>query len=138
MPPAPDERDRIRAAAHRILAGTPENSNGALTVVALAIEAGVPRNALTQRHLDLREDFYARVRALGRIPDSEARLRKQIVKLKELRAADTRKLRELSEDRQALVQVVNQLTLENHRLRGALTESGDRVRTLPVRGHPGP
>ena len=47
--PAPDERDRIRAAMDRILAGAPERSNGGLTVVALAIEAGVPRNALTQR-----------------------------------------------------------------------------------------
>ena len=40
--PAPDERAQIRAAMDRILAGTPERSNGALTVVALALEAGVP------------------------------------------------------------------------------------------------
>jgi hypothetical protein len=31
----------------RILRGAPERSNGALTIVALALEAGVPRNALT-------------------------------------------------------------------------------------------
>jgi hypothetical protein len=31
-------------------------SNGALTVVALAIEAGVPRNALIQRHTDLTDE----------------------------------------------------------------------------------
>ena len=48
MTPAPDERDRIRAAMDRILDGTPQRSNGALTVVALAQEAEVPRNALTQ------------------------------------------------------------------------------------------
>lgn len=30
MSPAPDERDRIRAAMDRILRGTPERSNGAL------------------------------------------------------------------------------------------------------------
>ncbi|WP_240508882.1 hypothetical protein [Streptomyces agglomeratus] len=54
MSPAPDERDRIRAAMERILGGTPEHSNGALTIVALALEAGVPRNALTQRHTDLK------------------------------------------------------------------------------------
>ena len=40
--PAPGERDRIRAAMDRILAGAPERSNGALTVVALAIEAESP------------------------------------------------------------------------------------------------
>ena len=44
----PDERAQIRAAMDRMLAGTPERSNGALTVVALALEAGVPRNALIQ------------------------------------------------------------------------------------------
>ena len=43
------EQDRISAAMNRILDSTPERSNGALTVVALAIKAGVPRNALTQR-----------------------------------------------------------------------------------------
>ena len=37
MPPAPDERGQIRAAMERILAGTPERSNGALTIVALAL-----------------------------------------------------------------------------------------------------
>ncbi|MFI7349465.1 hypothetical protein ACIBSR_24855 [Streptomyces sp. NPDC049936] len=59
MSPAPDERDRIRAAMDRILQGTAQRSNGALTIVALAQEAGVPRNALTQRHVDLNNDFYA-------------------------------------------------------------------------------
>ncbi len=41
------------------------------TVVALAQEAGVPRNALTQRPLDLKNDFYRQVRARGQTPDSE-------------------------------------------------------------------
>lgn len=52
-----DERDRIRAAMDRILAGTPQHSDGALTVVALAQEAQVPRNALTQRQVDLKNAF---------------------------------------------------------------------------------
>lgn len=47
MSPASDERDRIRAAMDRILQGTAQHSNGALTIVALAREADVPRNALT-------------------------------------------------------------------------------------------
>ncbi|MCX5175386.1 hypothetical protein OG523_06340 [Streptomyces virginiae] len=48
MSGAADERDRIRAAMNRILAGRPERSNGALTIVALAIVADVARNALTR------------------------------------------------------------------------------------------
>jgi len=51
---------------NRILADAPERSNGALTVVALAIEGGrVPRNALTQRHTDLKEEYYRRIRERG-------------------------------------------------------------------------
>ncbi|MGC5000289.1 hypothetical protein [Streptomyces sp. DT195] len=71
-----DERDRIRAAMDRILRGTPELSNGALTIVALAVEAGVPRNALTQRHTNLNNEFYDKVRAFGGTPDREQPLRK--------------------------------------------------------------
>lgn len=82
MSPAPDGRDGIRTAMDRILDGTPERSNGALTIVALAIEADVPRNALTQRHTDLKNEFYDRVRARGGTPDAEIRLRRKISDLK--------------------------------------------------------
>ncbi|MFF2517634.1 hypothetical protein [Streptomyces sp. NPDC058086] len=50
MSPAPDERDRIRAAMDRILTSTPERSNGALTIVALAIEADVPSAVTAKVH----------------------------------------------------------------------------------------
>ncbi|MFG2637998.1 hypothetical protein ACGFX8_29945 [Streptomyces sp. NPDC048362] len=72
MSPAPDERDRIRAAMDRILQGTPQHSNGALTIVALAQEAGVPRNALTQRHPDLKNDFYTQIKARGASRDRKS------------------------------------------------------------------
>ncbi len=62
------ERDLIRAAADRLLAGTPLRSDGALTVVSLATEADVKRHVLTHRHTDLKDEFYARVRAKGRSP----------------------------------------------------------------------
>ncbi|MFF3343001.1 hypothetical protein [Streptomyces flavidovirens] len=102
MTPAPDERDRIRAAMERILAGVPEHSNGALTIVALATEAQVPRNALTQRHPDLMNDFYAKVRARGQTPNSEKRLHRQVRRLRELRAADTEEIAQLKADVEAL------------------------------------
>jgi hypothetical protein len=136
MSPAPDERDRIRAAMDRILQGKAQHSNGALTIVALAQEAGVPRNALTQRHLDLKNAFYAQVRAHGQTPDSEVRLRQQIVKLKELRAKDTRELSQLRTDVAHLVRAVNQLTVENRQLRGALSQPTSPVRVLPTQPHP--
>ncbi|MCX5097390.1 hypothetical protein OOK36_53930 [Streptomyces sp. NBC_00365] len=136
MSPALDERDRIRAAIGRILQGTPLRSNGAWTIVALAEEAGVPRNALTQRHPDLKNDFYAQVRARGKTPDSEIRLRKQIVKLKELRVKDAKELSQLQTDIDHLVRAVNQLTVENRQLRGALSQPSSPVRALPTQPRP--
>ncbi|MCX5343682.1 hypothetical protein [Streptomyces atratus] len=136
MSPAPDERDRIRAAMDRILAGAPEYSNGALTIVALAAEADVPRNALTQRHPDLKNEFYGKVKERGQPTDVEVRLRKQIVKLKELRSADKEELAELRADREALVRAVNVLTLENRQFRQQLAAPDPVVRVLPTQPRP--
>ncbi len=57
-----DERTRIREAMDRLLAGQATASNGSLTVVALAAEADVHRMALLKRHVDLKNEFYERVR----------------------------------------------------------------------------
>ncbi|MGW1564367.1 hypothetical protein ACWCQ1_49220 [Streptomyces sp. NPDC002144] len=135
MSPTPDERDLIRAAMDRILGGTPERSNGALTIVALALEAGVPRNALTQRHTDLKNDFYDKVRNRGGTPDSEQRLRKQVRRLKELRAADTEEIAQLKADVEGLVGALHQTTIENQLLRQQLAERS-AVRTLPTQPRP--
>ncbi len=132
MSPALDERDRIRAAMVRILDGQPQHSNGALTVVALAAEAELPRNALTQRHTDLKNEFYEKVRARGETPDSEKRLRQQIRKLKELRAADAEELRRLKEDNEALVGVLHHAITENRHLRQHAAEQHRNVRVLPA------
>ncbi|MFC8829472.1 hypothetical protein ACFT9I_29480 [Streptomyces sp. NPDC057137] len=138
MSPAPDERDRINAAMNRILAGTPESSNGALTIVALASEAQVPRNALTQRHLDLKNDFNEKVRARGGTPDRELRLRRQVVKLKELRAADAKELKQLRADVEALVGALHQSEMENRQLRKQLVEHDPKIRALPNQSQPAP
>ena len=131
MSGAADERDRIRVAMDRILSGRPERSNGALTIVALAIEAGVPRNALTQRHLDLKNAFYAKVKERGthgrRDPAPQT-----VVRLKELREKDKAELEQLRADVEGLVRAVNQLTLENRQLRGLLSAPDPAVRVLPV------
>ncbi|MEH0522283.1 MULTISPECIES: hypothetical protein [Streptomyces] len=136
MSPAPDERDRIRAAMDRILADTPEHSDGALTIVALAQEAQVPRNALTQRHLDLKNDFYEKVRARGAMPDGEKRLRRQVTKLKELRAADAKELAALRSDVEALVGALHQSQMENRQLRQQLAAPDPKVRSLPSQPRP--
>lgn len=136
MSGAIDERDRIRAAMDRILSGRPERSNGALTVVALAVEAGVPRNALTQRHVDLKNEFYAKVQERGQPTDAEIRLRKQVVRLKELREKDKAELEQLRADVEGLVRVVNELTLENLQLRERLSTPDPVIHVFPLRRTP--
>ncbi len=129
----PGERDQIRAAMDRILAGAPERSNGALTIVALAIEAGVPRNALTQRHTDLKDEFYQRIRERGSANEDEARLRATIARLRQTIANKNKELAQLRADVPALVRVVNQLTMENQQLRDIHASVGGSVVPFPGR-----
>jgi len=120
MSPTVDERDRIRAAMDRLLAGSPLHSNGALTVVALALEAQVPRCALTQRHHDLRNEFYARVKERSGTSQDEERLRSTIATLRKSLAKKNKELERIRGDVPALVRTVHQLTVENARLREQL------------------
>lgn len=131
MTPAADERARICAAMQRILDGVPQRSNGALTVVALALEADVPRNALTQRHLDLKNEFYESIAARGATPEIEAQLRATVAKLKATIANKNRELAQFKNDLPGLVRVVNQLTLENQQLREALANPHGTVIPFP-------
>ena len=108
-----------------------ERSNGALTIVALAQEAGVPRNALTQRHTDLKNGFYQCVQERGGPSEVETRLRVTIAKLRVIIGNKNRELQQLRADVPALVRVVNQLTLENEQLRDQLAHPTDVVIAFP-------
>ena len=130
----PDERARIGAAMDRILAGAPERSNGALTVVALATEAGVPRNALTQRHTDLKDEVYQRIRDRRADNGDEARLRATIAKLRQAIANKNRELAQLRADVPALARAVNQLTLELQQARDEIAALGNVTRHDSRRG----
>ncbi|MFI0219375.1 hypothetical protein [Streptomyces lydicus] len=103
----------------------------ALTVVALALEAGVPRNALTQRHVDLQNAFYAKVKERGQPTDAEAPAQTGR-EAQELRQKDKDELERLRVDVQGLVRVVNQLTLENRQLHEQLSSPDPVVRVLPL------
>jgi chromosome segregation ATPase len=133
MTGACDERDRNprRHAAH--LVGTPERCNGALTVVALAQEADVPRNALTQRHTDLKNEFYQCIKERGGPSEDGTRLRATIAKLRVTIDNKNRELQQLRADVPALVRVVNQLTLENEQLRDQLAQPADVAIAFPDR-----
>lgn len=112
----PGERDAIRAGMQRLLDGTPLHSDGALTVVALATEAGVKRHVLTHRHTDLKDEFYARVRAQGQVPASETKLRKELVQTKRKLTKAQENNKNLTDTIERLARVVNVLTVENANL----------------------
>lgn len=133
MTPPPDERERIRAAMERILNGTPQRSNGALTTLALAQEADVVRNALTQRHTDLKNEWEEHIKQRGGTPDTEVRLRATIAKLKKTIKNKNEELEQLRTDVPALIRVVHQLTLENQQLRDACADTDGDIVPFPGR-----
>ncbi|MGK5544973.1 hypothetical protein ACSNOH_09600 [Streptomyces sp. URMC 127] len=91
---------------------------------------------LTQRHLDLKNLFYDKVRARGAAPDSEKRLRRQVTKLKELRAEDTKEVKQLRADVENLVGALHQAQMEIRQLRQQLATPDPTVRSLPTRPRP--
>jgi predicted RNase H-like nuclease (RuvC/YqgF family) len=126
------ERGQIRAAMDRLLAGTPLRSDGALTVVSVAIEADVKRHLLTHRHTDLKDEFYARVRAQERVPASEQELRDELKATQQKLAEAREENRQLKASVEAFARIVNVLTVENDRL--ARRQSEPHGKTLvPLR-----
>lgn len=126
-----NERDDIRDAIDRLLAGTPLRSDGALTVVSLAAEASVKRHVLTHRHTDLKDDFYARIRAQGHTPASELALQAEVHDLKDNLAKAREELKELRGINESYARIINLLSTENEQLRQAVDQSFPQA--IPVR-----
>ncbi|MCZ4098062.1 hypothetical protein [Streptomyces sp. H39-C1] len=117
-----DERTRIREAIDRLLSGQATVSNGSLTVVALAAEAGVHRMALLKRHADLKNEFYERVRTeTTQVPEGETRLRKSVSKLKE-------RVSDLTTENSGLKDRVAHLSLASAVLADRLRTAEDQAR----------
>ncbi|WPP32282.1 hypothetical protein [Streptomyces sp. CL7] len=115
------ERARIREAMDRLLAGQATVSNGSLTVVALAAEASVHRMALLKRHVDLKNEFYERVRAeTKQMPENEKRLRETVAKLRKTISNQKAEIEELR-------QQVTRLTLAS----AVLTQTKDPTPDSP-------
>ena len=126
-----DQRFEIEAAMGRLLDGTPLRSDGKLTIVALAVEAGVKRHVLTHKHTDLRDLFYSRVKAHNAATANEAALREQNGELRR-RLDNLRAERdEYKQASDALARALNVQTIENDALRGRLARL--RQRTSPTK-----
>jgi transposase-like protein len=126
------ERDAIRAAADRLLDGTPLRSTGELTVVQLAAEAGVKRWLLTHKHRDLAEHFQARARLLAGDPPPIAALKKKISELED----DNARLKAADAERQTLTEfythIVNELSAELDRVTTERDELLGNVRSISL------
>ena len=125
------ERDAIQAAARRLLAGTPTQSTGALTVLQLAAEAGVKRWVLTHKHPDLRQAFEDQRRVANGVPAAYQHLEGRIADLeaanRRLRAENT----ELTERVDTYAQVIRELVDELDRQRCKPAALPDNVTRLP-------
>jgi len=131
-----DERAQIEAAMDRLLAGVPLRSGGSLTIVSLAVEADVRRHVLTHKHTDLKDRFYARVKAQDTVPASETALREQVADLRR-KLDDMRGERdEYKQAAQALARALNVLTIENDTFRSQAGRLSQRP--WPARPAPAP
>ena len=120
-----EEAAEIRAitdAMVRLLIGAPLHSDGKLTIVSLAAEAGLRRNKLTHKHTGLKDLFYALVRVRDPLPETvpesaRARADKQQQGLTRVRAERD----DLRSQAQLLARIVQVLEIENHQLKEANT-----------------
>ncbi|MFI7708272.1 hypothetical protein [Nonomuraea sp. NPDC049480] len=117
------ERAAIAAAMNRLLAGTPLRSSGNLDIVTLAAEAGLKRNKLTQKHTDLKDQFYAQAKAHGGVPDRERKLRIQITSLNDRIAALRAERDGYRAASDVFARALHVLTVENDNLRKELDKS---------------
>ncbi|MEU7222354.1 hypothetical protein [Streptomyces chrestomyceticus] len=123
QPSPDDERTRIREAMDRLLAGEASVSDGSLTAAALAVEAGVHRMALYKRHVDLKHEFFERVRVeTNQMPEPERRLREKVTELKKTITNQNEELKHLRG-------LVTRLTLAQAVL---AQDTGSTTRPTPV------
>ena len=111
------ERQRIRDAMDRLLGGGPLYSDGKLTVKSLAEEAQVKRWLLTHKHVDLQDEFRARVDHQGGAPQA---VQAALDEIAVLRARVQSLSAEVTIERETvkrLERIVQVLTLEREHLR---------------------
>ncbi|GAX58588.1 hypothetical protein [Streptomyces olivochromogenes] len=132
------EREAIRAAAARLLAGTPlRSTTGKLTGTGLITESGLRRDVVYGDHRDLVEEFQAQAKAQSFTPAAAQKIAEQNAMLKE-ELADTKA--ELAAERErnaALVRIAAELSLELEQARAEL-ESAQQVPRLPQARSPRP
>ncbi|NMI55841.1 MULTISPECIES: hypothetical protein [unclassified Streptomyces] len=132
------ERAAIRAAAARLLAGTPlRSTTGKLTGTELITESGLRRYVVYGNHKDLMEEFQAQAKAQSFTPAAAQKIAEQNTALKEELADARAKLAAERERNAALVRIAAELSLELEQARAEL-ESAQQVPRLPGARSPRP
>ncbi|MGH3533186.1 MAG: hypothetical protein ACRDR6_16795 [Pseudonocardiaceae bacterium] len=128
------ERSALRAAADRLLAGTPlRSTSGKLTVSKLISESGQRRDVVYADYRDLVEEFQARVKARDSTPEATRGLAEENAGLADKIAKVKADLEEQRAAGAALRRIVAELSLELQQARDELATAGNVTR-LPVRG----
>jgi hypothetical protein len=127
------ERTAIRAAADRLLAGTPlKSTSGKLTTTELIRESGLRRDVVYADYKDLVEEFQARVKAQSSTPDAMRELAERNAELIEKLTKVKAELAEEHAAGTAMRLVVAELSLELQQAREELAEA-QNVTRLPAR-----
>jgi hypothetical protein len=126
------ERSTLRAAADRLLAGTPLRSpSGELTASELLRESALKRGVAYGDHKDLVQEFQARVRAQNVTPSAMQELAHKCTKLKEQLTVVTGDLTKERAVTATLRRIVAELDLELQQARDEIEQTGNVTR-LPA------
>ena len=124
------ERQIIRDAMDRLLAGTPIRSDGKLTTKSLADEADVKRWLLTHRHTDLQDEFRDKIRTRGSTPAATRALAASNNRLKQQLKQARDKMRQARDENNHYARVIQVLTVELEQLHAAAT--GTTTTVTPI------
>ncbi|MFG2500874.1 hypothetical protein ACGFSB_22010 [Streptomyces sp. NPDC048441] len=123
------ERTAVRAAADRLLAGTPlRSTSGKLTGTELITESGLRRDVVYGDHKELVEEFQARVKAQHTVPTAAEKIAEQNRALKGENAALKADLAAERKRNKTLTRVAVELSLELEQAKEELTQNADVVR----------
>ncbi|CAG4931775.1 hypothetical protein [Acidithrix sp. C25] len=125
------DRLRIRDAMARLIDGAPLYSDGKLTVKSLAEEVQVKRWLLTHKHIDLQDEFRAKVAQTNHVPAVVQQYIEARQQLEQRVAHQAAELRQERETVKRLERVVLALTLENQRLQVEASATANVVRIKP-------
>jgi chromosome segregation ATPase len=118
------EQQLIREATQRLLAGTPQRSNGSLTISTLATEAGLPRHRIYEHHADLVAEFKAKTHTGAPLAPDVHVLRRQLddahERIQQLEATQTQLTAKIT----TLCAVITELTHQTY---------ADNIVALPSR-----